>query len=186
MTNERWDKVHTINLYSNGPLLGVADKDGVPHLYEKVFSEEEGGYVERYRVMPIDKQLHALLMERWSIFFRWRMANPGLEMATPPALPEDQDRYRVVDQAIGNLNKPHPDRSRVVGARFRRASSGPSYVLAQWEVQWQAEPAALSPLESARPKARGLGGKDENRDFADASKLQAVRTSVRSPHHHRL
>jgi hypothetical protein len=167
MTTDRWEKVHTVSLYWNGPLLGVADMDGAPHLYEKVFSEEEDGYLECYRVMPIDQQLHALLMERWSIFARWRMANPGRKLETHPALPEDGDRYSFLDQAIGNRDKPHSDRSRVVGAQFRRTSSGPSYVLAQWEVQWQEQAAAPGTLESARPGGRGLDAKDEDRDFAD-------------------
>ena len=108
MTSERWDKVHTVSLYSNGPLLGVADVNGVPHLYEKVFNEEEDSYVERYRVMPIDQQLYALLMERWSIFARWRAAHPGRKLEAYPALPEDRDRYSFLDQAIGNRDKAPP------------------------------------------------------------------------------
>ena len=126
MTNERWEKVHTVSLYSNGPLLGVADMGGVPHLYEKIFSEEEDYYLECYRVMAIDQKLYALLMERWSIFVRWRTAYPGRKLETHPALPEDRDRYSFLDQVIGDRDKPHSDRSRVVGARFRRTSSGPS------------------------------------------------------------
>ena len=165
MTKERWEKVHTVSLYSNGPLLGVADMDGVPHLYEKIFSEEEDCYLECYRVMAIDQKLYALLMERWSIFVRWRTAYPGRKLETHPALPEDRDRYSFLAQVIGDRDKPHSDRSHVVGAQFRRTSSGPSYVLAQWEVQWQEQAAAPSPPKSARP--RGLGAKDESRDFAD-------------------
>jgi hypothetical protein len=163
MTSERWEKVHTVSLYSNGPLLGVADMDGVPHLYEKVFSEEADGYLDRYRVMPIDQQLYALLMERWSIFVRWRTAYPGRKLETHPALPEDRDRYSFLARVIGNREKPHSDQSRVVGARFRRTSSGPSYVLAQWEVQWQDQAAALNPLESAQSR-RTVKDDAEDRD----------------------
>lgn len=158
MTNERWEKVHTVSLYSNGPRLGVADINGEPHLYEKVFSEEEGRYLEHYQVMPIDQQLHALLLERWSIFVRWRTAYPGRKLETHPALPEDRDRYSVLSLAIGNRDKPHSDQSRVIGAKFRRTSSGPSYVLAQWEVQWQDQAATPSPSQPRRPRGRGLDG----------------------------
>ena len=139
MTNERWEKVHTVSNYWDGPVLGVADIDGAPHVYEKIFSEEEDKYIDRYRVMPIDQELYSLLMESWSIFVRWRAVfdQGKTPRETHPALPEDRDRYTLLKQGIGDREKPHPDRSRVVGARFRRVDPGPSYVVGQWEVRWQ-------------------------------------------------
>lgn len=40
-----WDRVHTINEYYDGPRLGLADVDGVPHIHEAEFdhSSEEYG-----------------------------------------------------------------------------------------------------------------------------------------------
>jgi hypothetical protein len=161
MTSQRWEKVHTISRYWNGPILGVADIDDVPHLYEKIFSEEEDDCVGLYRVMPIDQQLYGLLMERWSIFVRWRMA---CDQSKYPALPEDRDRYGLLDQGIGDREKPHSDHSRLLGARFKRTSSGRFHVLAQWEAQWQDQAVAQNPLPSIRT---GLIAKDQDRDAAD-------------------
>src|SRR5687768_23613 len=139
MTNERWEKVHTVSDYWEGPILGVADVDGVPHLYEKVFSEEENDYIDRYRVMPIDQQLYSLLMETWAIFVRWRIAfdQGKTSLETHPALPEDRDRHSLLGQTIGDRKKPHPAQSREIGGQLRKVGPGPcarSYV---WEVQWQ-------------------------------------------------
>jgi hypothetical protein len=139
MTNERWEKVHTVSDYWDGPILGVADVGGVPHLYEKVFSEEEDDYINRYRVMPIDQELYSLLMESWAIFVRWRIAfdQGKTPLETHPALPEDRDRRSLLEQAIGDRKKPHSARSNEIGGQLRRVGPGPyarSYV---WEVQWQ-------------------------------------------------
>jgi len=139
MTDGPWEKVHTVSDYWDGPILGVADMGGVPHVYEKIFSEEVDEYIDRYRVMPIDQELYSWLMESWSIFVRWRAAfdRGKTPQETHPAMPEDRDRYNFLRQAIGDREKPHPTQSRTVGARIRRASSDPSYVLGHWEVQWQ-------------------------------------------------
>ena len=166
MANERWEKVHTVSRYWNGPILGVADLDGVPHIYEKFSSKEENDNAGRYRVMSIDQQLHALLMERWSIFVRWRTAHPGRKLEAVPALPEDRDRYSYLADVIGNREKPHPDQSRILDTRFRRTSSGPSYVLTQWEVQWLDQAAAPKSFRSER----GRHFKDEDRALADSER----------------
>jgi hypothetical protein len=139
MTAGRWEKVHTVSDYWDGPILGVADVDGVPHVYEKIFSENEDDYIERYLVMPIDQELYALLMESWSIFVRWRIAfdQGKTPQETHPALPEDRDRYSLLAQAIGDRKKPHPAKSRQIGGQFRRAGPGPYAHEYTWEVQWQ-------------------------------------------------
>ena len=139
MTSGRWEKVHAIHDYHDGPVGGVADVGGAPHVFEQIFSEEKDEYSDRYRVMEIDQELYSRIMEAWAIFVRWRVALDGgrTTLKTHPALPEDRERYLDLEQVIGNRRKPYPDRSRVVGARFRRVDSGPSYVLGQWEVQWQ-------------------------------------------------
>lgn len=140
MASERWEKVHTVHDYHDGPVSGVADVGGAPHVFEQIFSEEEDEYSDRYRVMEIDQELYSRIIEAWAIFVRWRAAfdDGKTTVKTHPALPEDRARYLELEQAIGSRKKPHPDQSAVVGARFRRADSGPSYVLGQWEVQWLA------------------------------------------------
>jgi hypothetical protein len=130
----RWEKIHTVGDYYDGPISGVADLDGVPHLYQKQFSEEEDEFVDRYLVTAIDQELFSLIMKSWSIWLRWRTAfdQGKTTLKTHPVLPEDQERYLELKQAIGDREKPHPERSKIVDGRFRRI--GPGHYA--FEVEW--------------------------------------------------
>jgi hypothetical protein len=134
MTLRHWDKVHTVADYCDGPILGIADRSNVPHLYEKRFSGEADEYVDRYRIMPIDRELFSLLMEQWEIFIRWQAAfdQGRATMATHSALPEDRDRMDQLTRLIGDGDKPDPARSEEIGAEFRR--TGPEQHA--FEVRW--------------------------------------------------
>ena len=106
-----WEKIHTVGDYHDGPISGVADLDGVPHVFEKQFSEEKDDFVDRYLVMAIDQELFSLIMKSWSIWLRWRTAfdQGKTTLKTHPVLPEDQERYQELKQAIGDREKPHPE-----------------------------------------------------------------------------
>jgi hypothetical protein len=134
MAKGRWEKIHTVSDYYDGPITGVADLDGVPHLFQRQFSEEEDEYINRHLVMAIDQELFSLIMESWSIWLRWRTAfdQGSTTLKTHPVLPEDGERYQALKQAIGDRAKSHPDRSRVVNGLFRRTGLGHH----AFEVQW--------------------------------------------------
>jgi hypothetical protein len=134
MTKGCWERVHTVGDYHDGPVSGVADLDGVPHLFEKKFSDEIDDYIDRYLVSAIDQELFSLIMNCWSIWLRWRAAFDQGEttLKTHPVLPEDQERYQELKQAIGDRENPHPDRSRIVDGHFRRV--GPGHYA--FEVEW--------------------------------------------------
>lgn len=52
-----WDRVYTINDYYDGPRLGIADVDGVPHIYEAEFDYSSDEYGDAYFVSAIDEGL---------------------------------------------------------------------------------------------------------------------------------
>ena len=52
-----WDRVHTVNDYYDGPRLGIADVDGVPHIYEAEFDHSSDEYGDTYYVSPVDETL---------------------------------------------------------------------------------------------------------------------------------
>jgi hypothetical protein len=58
-----WERLYTVNDYHDGPLLGVADYKGTPHIYEAEFSSEDDEYTGRFRLAKIEPQLLALVME---------------------------------------------------------------------------------------------------------------------------
>ena len=67
-----WDRVYTVNDYYDGPRLGIADVDGVPHIYEAEFDYSSDEYGDTYFVSPVDEGLLALVLEDWEIWLRWQ------------------------------------------------------------------------------------------------------------------
>ncbi|MGJ5205965.1 hypothetical protein [Bradyrhizobium sp. HKCCYLR20261] len=118
-----WDRVYTVNDYYDGPRLGLADVDGVPHIYEAEFDHSTEDYGDTYFVSPVDPQLFALIVEDWDIWLRWDAAFKRGEVPhhTHPALPGDRERHEALKIAIGDRLK--ADRAR---ARYKRARFGVS------------------------------------------------------------
>ena len=90
-----WDRVHTVNEYYDGPRLGIADVDGVPHIYEAEFDHSSDEYGNTYFVSPVDESLLALVLEDWEIWLRWDLAfkRGDVSVESHPALPQDRERH---------------------------------------------------------------------------------------------
>ena len=98
------DRVLTINDYYDGPRLGVAELNGVPHIYEAAFDHSADEYSDTYYLSPIDAELLALVLEDWSIWLRWDAAFKRNEVSVEshPTLPQERARHEQLKQAIGN------------------------------------------------------------------------------------
>jgi hypothetical protein len=135
-----WEKVYTVTTGEGpSPLTGVADCGGKPHLYERVFSEVDDEYTSEYRLMEIDRDLLALLVESFQIFLRWRTAFDGraTTLDTHPALPDERARREALKAAIGGRDRVIPERSTLMKPRFKR------FAEFEFEVMWE-------PVEEAR------------------------------------
>jgi hypothetical protein len=115
-----WDRVHTVNDYYDGPRLGIADVDAVPHIYEAEFDHSSEEYSDTYFVSPVDEGLLALVLEDWEIWLRWDSAFKRGEVSieSHPALPEDRERQEVLKIAIGDRLKVDRAQARYMKARF--------------------------------------------------------------------
>jgi len=120
-----WDRVYTVNDYYDGPRLGIADVDGVPHIYESEFDHSSDEYGDAYFVSAIDEGLFALVLEDWEIWLRWDSAFKRGEVSvrSHPALPEDRERHETLRIAIGDRLRVDRAQSRYMKARFG-ASNG--------------------------------------------------------------
>lgn len=118
-----WDRVHTINDYYDGPRLGIADLDGIPHIYEAEFDHSTDEYGDTYWLAPVDDDLLTLVLENEEIWLRWDAAfkRGDVPHATHPALPEDRERHEALKLAIGDRLR--ADRA---CARYKRARFGVS------------------------------------------------------------
>jgi hypothetical protein len=135
-----WDRIYTINDYYDGPERGVADLQGTPRIYQKLFSKEDDEYTNRFLLSKIDLELLALVMENWNIWLRWNAAyrQGKVNVKTHPALPEERQRHEEQSLMIGDRFKPDPETAVVKWARFRHDDRG------ELEVEWLDAPPETS------------------------------------------
>lgn len=59
------EKVITINNWWDGPLLGLANYNGLVCIYEKIFDETIDEYIDEYYLTPIDDYEKDEIMLEW-------------------------------------------------------------------------------------------------------------------------
>jgi hypothetical protein len=97
-----YERVFTVTDYYDGPRKGIATHQGEPHLYECIFDEAKDGYLELFRLTPLDARTFQLAIEDWNIWQRWKLAFHAGEadIATHPALPQDANRHAELKQIL--------------------------------------------------------------------------------------
>ena len=96
------DRVLTIHDWYDGPRLGIAELDGIPHIYEAEFDYSTGEYGDTYYLSPVEQGLLKLILEDWEIWSRWQAKYKNGEVAldTHPALPEDRPRHETLKREL--------------------------------------------------------------------------------------
>ena len=92
------------------PRAGIADFNGKPHYSESPFEKTTGDYLDFFLLRPITKETFELVMEAWEIWRRWYIAcqTGTTPVETPPALPEDSERYNEIKAILAdclNVNR---------------------------------------------------------------------------------
>lgn len=136
-----WERVYTINDFWDRPCLGIANVEGVPHIYQSLFDSAFDDFTDHYLVCPVDPELLELVLEDWAIWIRWSEAfDLGLvSRESHPALPADRMRHDELHTRIGSRLSVDPICGRKLWARFRNVERGWNNV----EVEWRSGP----PLE---------------------------------------
>ena len=132
--NERYEAVHTVNHYYDGPRTGVADFQGAPHFYQSEFDYDRDGRDETFLLTLIDQETFRMELEAWQIWIRWSDAfkTGSVTIDTHPALPIDRPRYDELQRMLKSRLVTDKQRTVRVKANFR--VSGTS----QLEVCWTA------------------------------------------------
>lgn len=119
-----WERVHTVFDYYDGPRVGFADFDGMPHAYNSIFREDLDDWDPdgRFELSPVGPEVFALAMEHWEMWLRWADAcNTGrTPRSTHPVLPDDRARYDEIHPIVEEAMKIDPARRRVAIGDFRR------------------------------------------------------------------
>ncbi|RUO38636.1 hypothetical protein CWE13_03040 [Aliidiomarina shirensis] len=136
------EKVYVENEWYDGPRLGVADVNGVPHRFKSLFDEEEDEYLSTYLVWPIEDQYLELEIEQWNIFVKWNsMYESGTVGAdSHPGHGGIDKRYDEIQSYLMASRDTLPPTAKRAKAKFehndtvtRYSSSGPGYSL-RWRL----------------------------------------------------
>jgi len=105
------ETVFTVTDYWDGPLQGIANHEGKPHFYERIFDEASDDYSDLYRLTPINESTFRFAMEAWNIWRRWEAAfhAGNTSQETHPALPEDRARHEELRQVLTNALESSPN-----------------------------------------------------------------------------
>jgi hypothetical protein len=132
---KRYEKVHTVSDYWDGPRAGVADFGGTPHAYQSLFDDERDDYSDVWLLRPIDGDTFQLVMEDWDIWLRWLDAfHAGrTSQDTHPALPEDRPRHEQIKASLSDRIAIDPSFAVHATAEFSRDPD-----TKEWRVCWSA------------------------------------------------
>jgi hypothetical protein len=131
---EKMDRVLTVNDFYDLPRVGIAELNGVPHIYEGIFDESLDEYSDTYYLSPIDQDLLLLALEDWEIWIRWqRDFNAGkITLKSHPALPEDRSRHEEIRGNIGDRFRTDPLNRILVKGSFKRLKPGRNDFVVEW------------------------------------------------------
>ena len=120
------DQLLTVHDYYDGPRLGIAEWNGVPHIYEAEYDHSTEDYGDTYFLSPIEPELLALVLEDWNIWLRWEAARKRDEVPADPhgVMPVDAERSVVVRKSIGDRLRRDPENRVHLRAVFNGSMTG--------------------------------------------------------------
>lgn len=133
-----FELVHTVSDWCDGPIGGVADHEGKPHLYEAEWDDDLEQFGPRFRLSPLDDATRDLAIEKHAIWLRWDAAfrAGAAEQSTHPALPSERARHDELQAELATRLVIDPARAFVMCGEFRWTPRPPGQPLV--EVRWHA------------------------------------------------
>ena len=136
-----FELVFTVMDYYDGPLTGIADFNGCPHFYDRIFSESLDEYSDLYRLTPITKQIMDLAKEDWAIWKRWELAfHAGkTTIASHPALPQDRTRHDEIETILKSALKTDSNTCTIRAGSFEVIGNPilPKGIIRPLQVKWK-------------------------------------------------
>jgi hypothetical protein len=130
--------VFTITDYWDGPLNGIANFQGNPHFYERIFDSSIDDYSDVYRLTPVDERTFRVALEDWEIWCRWEWAfhsgKAGIE--SHPALPEDAARHEELKRILNKALQSSTNAIIQRGAFSARGDSNMPGIRRRQQVKW--------------------------------------------------
>lgn len=135
-----YERVHTMTDYYDGPRGGIADYDGIPHIYESMWGDTADNYADVFRLSPVAPDVFALALEDWQIWSRWETAfhQGNTTHKTHPALPNDRPRHKELERLLKDKLAIDDNNTVLANADFRPRtdSDWSGYGFRPLEVKW--------------------------------------------------
>ncbi len=128
--------IFTVDEYYDGPISGVTELNGKPHIYQCIFDENEDEYSQRYYLQQIPQDIFTLKLEQWELWLKWVAAFKKGEVTTDthPVLPEDSKRNKELDKLTIEATTINIDLCEIMRAEFI-VPTKPSWA-STWQVRW--------------------------------------------------
>jgi hypothetical protein len=94
-----WEAVFTVHYYFDGPRIGIASYQGMPHAYICEWDQAADDWSPVYRLSPISPEQLSVVREDWEIWQRYQASFHAGSLQTgdvEPALAEDWPRHKVL------------------------------------------------------------------------------------------
>jgi hypothetical protein len=117
----RFEIVHTMTDYWDGPRGGIADYQGSPHLYQSQFDETDEE-PDTFLLSPCASRLFAYALEDWNIWRRWESAfhQKQTSIETHPALPAERARHEELKALLAGRLVIDPAKAIKATAKFQK------------------------------------------------------------------
>ena len=117
--SDQLERVFTVTDFFDGPLEGIANFQGMPHAFRRMFDYQRDEYSDIYQLKPIDADTLRLALEQWGIWLRWQTAFHRGEVGqeSHPALPAERDRYDQLKRILAPaLEVPEDSALKAIGS----------------------------------------------------------------------
>ncbi|MBO0593993.1 hypothetical protein I2486_21545 [Cellulophaga sp. E16_2] len=132
----KYEKVHTVNDYWDGPIEGVADFQGKPHKFKLLFDENEDDYSTDYELQKISVKEFDLILQSWSLWIKWNNKDDKTkeEFDSHPVLPTDKEKREKIEAQLKGLTESNDSNKFKIKGYFNRLGSEHHDFEVHWKV----------------------------------------------------
>ena len=150
----KFETVHTMTGYYDGPREGIADFCGVPHVYESMYADvadQPGVADDVFRLSPVTPEVFELALEAWAIWLRWETAFHRGELT-----PDDAHPALLVDRVR------HEELKRLLTGKLAVADDCCVFAHGEFRVRHDSDHSELGfkPIEVAWTPVSSVGGRE--------------------------
>ena len=136
-----FERVYVENERYDGPRVGLADIQGVPHRFKSLFDETEDDYSSTFAVWPVSGDELELEIEQWCIFVEWnnRFESGEADTYSHPGRGGIDQRWDEIEALVKDRRTDVPLEALYAKAQIKSADREHRYEVAgpDYEMSWK-------------------------------------------------